>query len=330
MQIKIGWQNINTEADGIRVYRSPTTIVAGALPSVYDLISGNATGYTDTNVLAGATYYYVFEVFKGTDSIFSSNIPATAAVYSGPGPQQLLAGDLDAGYYGIVAASDFITWDTFVTWSGITISNVNPYPSQEWLKFAFKGKTLFTPKQPIGTTLWSTLYSAGLVYGLDSIGPREYNTLAGVNQLRTITVANSQFKVRLPTALPPGFDLTKDFVNANSAVVIAGTNGNASNDSYDTNFDLSGSEWNDLFYKIFSWTPASQRGENWIALDTLVAYNGLTSYNGLGGDGLFQEFITGNRFVSRGTKNTYSYHPGKTSTLAHNAPYYWRPILEMI
>lgn len=330
MQIKIGWQNINSTADGIRVYRSATPIIQGSLPAVYDTIAGNATNYTDVGVILGSTYYYMLEVFKGSDSVFSQNIQAAAMPYSGPGGQTLLAGDLDAGYYGIVAASDFISWDAFITWSGITVSSKNPNATQDWLKFSFKGRTLFMPKQPFGTTTWSILYAAGLVYGTNDNGPRDYNTLTAANQLKTLTIAGSQFKARLPTALPAGFDLTKDFVNGNTAASQASLAGYYTNDSNDSIFDLSGSEWNDLFYKLFTWTPATQRGENWAQLDNLLAANGAASYVGCNSDNLFQELVSGQKCLNRGILSTNTYHPGKTNTTAYTNQLYWRPVLELI
>jgi hypothetical protein len=43
MQVKIGFQNPNKTADGIRVYRASSTISSTSLPVVYDTIAGNAT-----------------------------------------------------------------------------------------------------------------------------------------------------------------------------------------------------------------------------------------------------------------------------------------------
>lgn len=334
MQIKINWQNINTSADGVRVYRSSSFIIPSALPAVYATIAGSATEYIDTSVIKDATYFYVFEVFKGTDSAFSTNVQATAVTYSGPGPQLPIVGDLDLGYYGIVQSSELISWDAFIAWCGVTLLTKTTTTSQDWIKFAYKGKTLYTPRQPLGTISWQTLYNAGLVYGVDGMGPREYNTLTAVNQQRIITAANNQFKVRLPTALPPGADLTKDYSTvANTATIAAGGTGVYTFDSYDTNYDLTGSEWNDLIYKVLSWSPAGQRGENFVALDATIAFNGAIAGTGLNGDNLHQELLPNLNTVNRGLAQsaTYTWHPGRTSTsLWTTTTRYWRPILEMV
>jgi hypothetical protein len=332
MQIKIGWQNLNTTADGVRVYRSASAIDPANLPAVYATLAGNAATYTDTSVLIGVTYYYMFEVYKGTDRVFSPNVVATAAAYSGPGPQALIAGDLDMGFYGTVNASDFIDWTTFIAWANVSVPAKNPYANQMWLKFAYKGKTLFMPYQPVGTCAWSTLYAGGLVYGIDDVGPRTYNTMAATNQLRIITVQNSQFKVRLPTAVPPGFDLTSDFVNSNTGATNSPLNTNwYTADSYDTTLNLVGSEWNDLIMKLLSWTSASQRGENWAAYDAQLAYNS-APYIGMTENNIHQEMIPGLKTITRGylPASSISYHPGKTNTAAYNANLYWRPVLELI
>lgn len=335
MQIHIGWQNTDLDAEGIRVYRASSPIIPSTLPAVYDTLSGDAVDYIDTDVLAGATYYYVFEVFKDTGSFFSTNVQATAMPYSGPGPQSFIGGDVGAGFYGIVSGVEFITWDAFVAWAGITLTNKNTSLNQNWLKFSHKGKTLFAPKQPLGMVSWQNLYNAGLAYGVDGLGPREYNTLAGVNQQRIITIKGAQFKVRLPTALPPGFDLTKDFVNSNTALT---THGHYGTSEYgDTTHDLTGSEWNDLMYRVVSWTPPSQHGKNWALLDYELAHNSSISYTGMSGDNLFQELVPGVRHLMRGASyRGYSsvnatYHPGKTAISANiTTAQYWRPMLEMI
>ncbi|BAQ02711.1 hypothetical protein AVU38_gp183 [Ralstonia phage RSL2] len=330
MQIQISFTNINSVAQGIRVYRSTAAIDPNNLPAVYDTIAGNATQYTDTNVVAGTTYYYMFDVYNGTDHILSANIPATATTYSGPGPQTLQYGDLTAGFYGIVQAVDFISWDAFIAWSGIAITAKNPYGSQNWLKFAFKGKTLFMPLQPIGQTTWTALYNAGLVYGTNDIGPRDYNTLTGVNQLKVINVNGSNFKVRLPTGVGPNTPFTAAFTTANNPAVSSLTTGYYTADTYDTQLDLSGSEWNDLIYKMLSWTPISQKGRNWQALDTTLAYNASTTYIGMVTDMILQELVTASTHIQRGNYTGSSYTPGYTKTGNYATSFYWRPVLERI
>lgn len=329
MQIKINWQNPNTTADGVRVYRSDTPIDVRSLPAVYATLSGSANSYVDNSVTPMATYYYMLEVYKGNDKIFSNNIQGFANAYSGPGPQEIGVGDMDAGYYGIVKTPDFITWDDFLTWSKINVSAKYTFANNEWLKFAHKGKVLFMPKQPLGTTAWNTLYSNGLVYGVDGPGPRENNALTAVNQLKIITIGNSQFKVRLPTALGPNFDLTKALAG-NTGASNSWTSNARTHDAYDNTQDLNGSEWNDLLTKLVSWTAPSIRSNRFSRLDLQIAYMGQTGWIGMISDNLFQEALIGGYTVGRGYFSGASYHPGVASSVNRGTNFYWRPVLELI
>jgi hypothetical protein len=332
MQIKINFTNNNTNATGIRVYRSTSIIDVNNLPAPYDSAAGNAASYTDTNVVKGQQYYYVFEAYNSTDSVRSSNIAATAAAYSGPGPQTLKAGDLSMGYYGIVQSVDFTTWDALLAWSNVTYSSKNPIAIQDWIKFAYKGKTLFTPKQPIAAATWNALYLAGLVYGTNDNGPRTYNTQTATNQYRTMLIQGSTFKVRLPTSAPAGFDLSQTVSSLSTGATLTVLGSYYTPDSYDTvsTTDLTGSEWNDLFYKLFTWTAVSQRGANWDRLDTNLTYNNNTSYAGLVSDNLFQELGVGQLAYRRGNFAANTYCPGYISATAASSVMYWRPILEMV
>lgn len=336
MQIRIAFENKNTRADGINVYRSATPMIPGQLPAKLATIAGNATEYLDSAVTYGNSYYYIFEVYKGTEKILTSNIRGWAMNYSGPGSQSFVAGDINIGYYGLVPAQDFTTYDKIIdTFLPSGFSNRTTESDQKWMKFSHKGKTLFVPQRPFGTVSWNSLYLAGLVYGVDGVGPRDYNTQTATNQLRTITIGGSLFKVRLMTFLPPGFDLTTNFTGTNTpskAVTGLGA-GNYTSDSYDTTLDLTGSEWNDLMYKMFTNTPPSQRGSNFDKLDVGLAWNPANnSILGISGDNHSQERLPGTSILGRGYAyaNTVSLHPGNVSVNSSASAYYWRPVLELI
>lgn len=329
MQIKINWQNPNTTADGVRVYRSTSPIDIRALPQVYATLAGNATSYIDNQVTLLATYYYVLEVYKGADKIFSSNIQGYANAYSGPGPQDIIAGDMDAGYYGMVKTPDFVTWDDFLAWSKITVSSKNTSGLNDWMKFSFKGKVLFIARQPLGMSNWNNLYNNGLVFGVDGPGPRENNAVTAVNQLKIITFGNSQFKVRLPTALGPNFDLTKQLTGNTGAQASWNTSART-HDSFGAIDDLNGSEWNDLIAKMIIWTSPSIRGNRLAKLDASIAYMGQSAFTGMSADGLYQEALIGNQTPTRGMNTTLSYHPGYAVAIPRTQSCYWRPVLELI
>lgn len=74
-------------------------------------------------------------------------------------------GDMSAGFFGIIPASDFITGDAIAAELGIT-QGWSQYENTPWLKFAFNDKILITPMKPIRAGIsWDHIYLAGAVYG---------------------------------------------------------------------------------------------------------------------------------------------------------------------
>jgi hypothetical protein len=333
MEIKISFTNPNINAEGINVYRGVGPLDPTNLPAPLATIPGNSTSFSDTTVEKDGSYNYIFEVFNGTEKVRSGNIAATATFYSGPGNQSLKGGDLSCGYYGLVNSNDFTDWDTVTSWSGLVNATRSNTVVQDWFKFAFKGKILFVPRQPIAVTNWRDLYNLGLVYGVDGIGPREFNTLAGVNQQKFIDIKGSTFKVRLMHGLPDPYDVTKTYSAASNTPAVNSYTGNRiTQDSYDSTMDLSGSEWNSLMAKVMTWTAPSQKGENWERFDGEVAWQSdNNSRNGINRDSMMMEMTAANTIISRGSAYSYySYHPGFIATMGYTTAGYWRPVLEMI
>jgi hypothetical protein len=331
MEIKISFTNPNVNAEGINVYRSSSQLDPTNLPAPLATIAGNSTSFSDTTVEKDATYYYIFEVFSGTEKVRSGNISATATFYSGPGNQTLKAGDLSCGYYGLVNPNDFTDWESICNWSRVTHSSRSTTAVQDWLKFAHKGKILFVPRQPIAYANWNNLYAAGLVYGVDGPGPREFNTQTAVNQLRTIDIRGSTFKVRMMRALPDPADFTKSYASTQNTPAVAGYTTNTNTpESLDSLHDLTGSEWNDLMMKLVINTPTSQRGESWERfLSTNYGHN--TTTNGMtNSNNGFMEMAAANQILTRGIITSNSYHPGYTALIAGTTNFYWRPVLELM
>ena len=154
-----------------------------------------------------------------------------------PGNQTLLAGDMDAGWYGEVPTSEFLRGDELADALGVT-EGVGQEPDAGWLKFARNGTQIFVQKRSMQHSIsWDHTYSRGLVYGTDDDGlfPRDTPT----NQLRHIEIGGELYKVRLLTgAASDPIDATKG-------------------DSEDScTFDLGGgSEWNELIYRVHQDEP---------------------------------------------------------------------------
>lgn len=81
-----------------------------------------------------------------------------------PGRKHLLAGDRDAGFFGFVEASDFITGSALAT--ALTLSAGNSINSDSlWIKYMWRGRVCFTPLKPHRRSItWDDIYAAGAVY----------------------------------------------------------------------------------------------------------------------------------------------------------------------
>lgn len=207
MPIRIDWIDPNGEGAAVNVHRSLTPIDDTNLPAPIATVTG-ASFYIDNTVVRNQLYYYRLSSLGKTGSdelIITPNKPIAYMPYTGPGPQTLLRGDWECGYFGrmpmgsLVASSELMTFGGFSTAVEYVPSDVN-----EWLKFVYKGKIIFTPKYPVcGTLSWASVYQAGLVYG--DIPEAEWTAFAKtqygvITQKKKIAVGEHIFTVRNPTS----------------------------------------------------------------------------------------------------------------------------------
>lgn len=109
-----------------------------------------------------------------------------------PGPNKLIAGTMEEGYFGEVPASALITGDALASECGIS-QGTSQNSAAGWLKFAYKGKVQFVAKKPIRYSIsWDAINTAKCVYG-DSGD-------------KTVTIGGLTYKVRLMRALEPTND----------------------------------------------------------------------------------------------------------------------------
>lgn len=101
---------------------------------------------------------------------------------SGPGSKTLIAGDAAHGYFGTVSTTDLFTAAEIEDFIYPLAGTVIAPTDFTWHKFVLDNKILFTPNRVIRNTSWATLYNAGLIYGIDGVGPYPLTT-GGVNQL---------------------------------------------------------------------------------------------------------------------------------------------------
>lgn len=335
MEIGLKWTGRSPTAEGRRIYRSDEPFDLASLPEPIATLDPSVETYVDPDVVGGGKYYYRTEVFKGANRALSGQLTADAIIRSGPGPQILADGDLEIGYYGTIDDIDFINGASLATFIGLTAGT--PYVGAgQWFKFAYKGKTLFIPVQPLRYTVsWADVYRAGAVYGVD--GPGDPGAAgAGVNQQRIITINGERFLIRLMTGLGPL-----------GRFMVSSADTPTTNQYYYDTVGCDDSEWNDLMLRIINITPKpiSLRNAPFFAGAKSIA--AVLVNASLGATALVQELSPGSTLATvRGI-----YHPNYSTarpgyalsvagtTAAQNFGYNgtnvqtqfgWRPVLEWL
>ena len=270
-----------------------------------------------------------------SDSSASPTISLTASGYVtedsgiaetpfGPGPQQLIAGDMAAGFFGEVSAGELFSGDNLAFITGIT-EGVSQNSESGWLKFAHNNKIKYIAKKPFRHTIsWDHIYSRGLVYGIDGDG--QYPRGTSTNQLVKVAKSGAEFAVRLATGA--GAD---PFPESDPLFFTA--------DMYQMDVG-GGSEWNELIYRIHQAVPSvpatdgmtadrhggPQAGGNWANYT-----NGDMSIGiGNGRASWCQETSDTNSSIRviRGYVALASF--SRYTASAASSSYGWRPALELI
>lgn len=222
--VGLSWSNPDdTDFVGVKIQRKtggyPVSEEDGT--TAYD---GVGTSFTDSGLVNETTYYYRAFTYDFDDNFQTdtgqqvSGVPTSDDDTSGsPGPRKLIGGDMSAGYFGRVPASDFITGDELASRIGLTLG-ISQYSNTDWLKFAIDGKIIFRPMKAIKyNSSWDDIDAANAVYGD-----------------KTIDINGFTYKVRL----------------------MKGAENDPYNDE-DSDRDATGSEWNRLMLPIHENAPSS-------------------------------------------------------------------------
>lgn len=233
------------------------------------------------------------------EQLLTINRQATLA----PGPQTLIAGDLQLGYYGRVPASQFVTGSTLAALVSLTAGNViAANDAVDWFKFAFKGKTLYTPMKALRNNVSYQNFAAAKI----------------VNDNTMITLKNKKFIVRLMRG-----SNTYPYTGANN--------------SYDPP-EAYQSEYDQLMYRVCVDNP-SRNAPTWATYtQTELGFNGVGPNNtGVGGQVLCMESSTpsngGSGIVGRGDAGTNAnsfmgmFCPPVGTADTNRG---WRPVLELV
>ena len=260
-------------------------------------------------------------LFVSTYSVGSDQGSAAPAL--GPGPQTLEAGDMQAGFFGEVSASELFSGDELALMTGVT-EGLSQNSTAGWLKFADNGKIKYIAKKAFRHTIsWDHLYSRGLVYGIDGDGANPRGT--PTNQMVKVAKSGAEFSVRLLTggnADPVDVSDSRLFTDDMAQLDLGG-----------------GSEWNRLMYRVHQDVPTDdgtdgmrqdrhggpQAGGNWASYT-----NADLNIDGNGRAGWCQETTTDSSAyrVYRGAADVaFFFRLTASNALSF---YGWRPCLELI
>jgi len=312
--IKLQWKDRNFSEEQHRIYKSSSPMTLGMLPTPIASLGSNITEYIDYDVIEGNTYYYRISAVKGNDEAVSDELMMVAEELGlGPGSQELIAGDMTAGFFGEVPVTELITGDDLATAIGLT-AGTSQYSNEPWLKFALDDNIIYVAKKPYRHTVtWENIYQAGAVYGTNDNG---YNPSGG-NRLQDANITVDGFS--LDVTLLRG---------ANTDPAIFTTAG------FDMDYTHT-SEWNRLMYPIHSGIHTDSRNPS----TPSIPYAQWATYSD--GD-LIVDYRTGNgsyslvketqntdtsRRFSRGYYGvTYVYSYPTTTASIHTG---WRPALRL-
>lgn len=215
-----------------------------------------------------------------------------------PGPSNLIGGNLQAGFYGEVPTSDFITGDELAKRIGLS-AGVSQFSNEPWLKFSYLGNTEFVAKKPFRYFVsWNNINAVNAVFGN-----------------RIIEIDGMKYKVRLIKGKTEG--------KQNDSSAYWGTM-------------LHGSEWNKLMMPIHQKAPSNWKNkdnvnsptENWNVgytdndlLTEIDAGNGSYSWCQEYGNSTDNNLLRGYNGVSySGSLNP----PDRQNRCG------WRPVLEIV
>lgn len=205
MPIKIDWTDPNS-ADDYTVYRSSSPIADNALPASMAVVPGGTLTYTDDTAIRNQVYYYRVASRKGAEIALTPNKVLAYMPYTGPGPQVLLRGDWNFGYFGKMPMTDLFSIQECQLQVGPlpAPAAINNATDLGWLKFVYKGKILFIASQAIyGALNWETLYRAGVIYGnfpSADWAPYAKTTFGTIPQGKTVNKGDHQLIMRVPTS----------------------------------------------------------------------------------------------------------------------------------
>lgn len=210
MPIKLDWYDNTPGIDKQFIYRSLTPINQASPGTPLAEVASDVFTYTDNTVVQGQLYYYAIASSKGDQISISRQVPIAYYAETGPGPQTLVRGDWNFGYFGSIPLTDIADATTIIAAMGSTAMKVGG--ATLWYKVAYKGKVLFVPNGNLATTAqWLWLYNNGFAYGRRPVPDYTITNHGNVAQARTISLGGKTYMPYLPSAGPdPSVPLAVD------------------------------------------------------------------------------------------------------------------------
>lgn len=305
MSFTLRWKNPNVIATVVNIYRDTKDISIAALPAPIATLSNGETEWRDTTATPGGTYWYLATVTANGKTVATASQKYTIEVKRGIGPMTFLYGDDRLGFMGAVPYDE--QWQP----SQMPASFLAMLPSLltdrvALYKFSRNGKILYllsNTSQFPGFANWSSLYQAGLVYGVDDFGPTGgHGTLPDTKQDAKIIHNGDTYRMRLMRGLssvidPAAFAFNEAY-NQKDHDAVSALTGHC--------------EYNDLMYTMVSETPVKQRWGNWSAVSAAVIGRGditaVQSYY-LGGVVCMEHDTAVDRVMHRGVFNNTAAAP---------------------
>jgi len=205
MAITLNWNSRGQTVSAVKIYRSTGRFDNMSLIANID---GTTTSYQDTSVVANKLYYYKVVLVIGSEEVPGSLQPMVSWTTLGPGPQTLISGTVEWGYFGKLSVAEFFSVTTLsaalTTPANWSVNTTNPITV--WRKYAYFGKILYIPDMQLYLSSSTTsaainaLYGAGMFYGNDIDAKLAPITQAATLQNKRVTKDAYEFKVRAPTA----------------------------------------------------------------------------------------------------------------------------------
>uniref|UniRef100_A0AB39CDC2 Virion structural protein n=1 Tax=Pseudomonas phage RVTF4 TaxID=3236931 RepID=A0AB39CDC2_9VIRU len=312
MNLELIWENKNSIPVTTEIYRGDAPLDRENLGTPLVTLTEQETRWVDQSVDRSKLYYYVFVTITENDRNVSQNYPMRAVPRRGPGPTDVVMGDMNLGYFGTIQQSMFIGAERLAGHCGFPAvgPTYNFAGVTHWHKFIRNGKVLFVPNQVISISAITAkmIYEAGCTYGTDDNGPQVPPNCTPTPQTKRITIGPDTFRIRVargwgddPSIPMPGG-------------IVATPEGK--------------SEWSDLVYPQFIVVPPDQTLPNINTIDTVTGL-GINATSGA----VCQEVLTATTIMVRGSayvltqRQSPMYCAPKTPT--DNAVA-WYPVLELV